>query len=143
MPEVFVNYTGANVYKAAGLRFMPGITPVDKAALEKAVKDLPLLRHRFENGTLKVTGEVLPPADASDTGGAGGGDDKPSQLEGLNGKDAIAIVEQTFDAALLSAWAAAEGRKGVANAIEAQLKKVDPLNNPDPSKGGAGGGATT
>lgn len=130
MPNVLVEYQGANVYRAGGLRFMPGVNSVDKTAWEKAKAELPLVRHRVE--TTKELVELAGPAPAEPAeGGEEPSNDKGgfAKLDGYSAPDAIALVEKTFDPTLLAFWQEAEGRKTVLKAIEAQLAKIDPANN--------------
>lgn len=121
--KVLVEYKGLNIYRAAGLRFIPGINPVDAAAWAKA-QELPLVRHRINEGILvEQTGGTTTPA--------GDHVDPTETLEGFNAKEAIAKVEATIDGELLAAWQATETRKSVAEAIEKRLAAIDPAKKPE------------
>ncbi|MNS39597.1 hypothetical protein D3C72_718840 [compost metagenome] len=130
--KVLVEYKGLNIYRAAGLRFVPGNNAVDAEAWARA-KELPLVRHRIDTDVL-----VEKQADAVE--GDGQGADLVASLEGLNATKAIAEVEKTIDPALLEGWLAEETRATVKAAIEKRLAAIDPENkdkNDDKDKGGA------
>lgn len=143
MPNVLVEYKGANVYKAAGLRFLPGVNSVDQAAWEKAKAELPLVRHRVKDGQLAELATPAPAEPAAGGAEAPAANDKGgfAKLDGFNAKEATELVGKTFDPALLAFWQETEGRKGVLAAIEGQLAKIDPANKDDDKEKGKGGAA--
>lgn len=129
MPKILVEYKGLNIYRAAGIRFLPGNNRIDAEAWEKA-QELAGVRHRIHEKILVETkGDETPAEDFVPPAGA----EKPEKatrdgLDGFNAKDAVAKVKNTIDPSLLAYWAETEGRKTVLEAITAQLAAIDPAN---------------
>lgn len=85
---------------------LPGINEVDEAEWAKAEK-IPVIQHLIKDGTLK------PQKGKS-----------AADLSQLKAPEAIELVKNTVDRELLEGWFANEQRKGVLEAIEAQLEEI-------------------
>jgi hypothetical protein len=115
---VIVENTAARVICVADLKLkkptagethdalLPGINEVDEAEWAKAEK-IPVVQHMIKEGTLK------PQKGKS-----------AADLSQLKAPEAIELVENTVDRELLEGWFANEQRKGVLEAIEAQLEEI-------------------
>ncbi len=87
---------------------LPGANEVDEAEWAKAEK-IPAIQHMIKEGLLKPQRDV-----------------SAADLSKLKASDAIDLVNKTVDKALLESWFDAETRKGVLEAIEAQLDEITP-----------------
>ncbi len=87
---------------------LPGINEVDEAEWAKAEK-IPVIQHLIKDGTLK------PQKGKS-----------AADLSTMKAPEAIELVTNTVDRQLLESWFDAESRKGVLEAIEAQLEEITP-----------------
>lgn len=131
-----VHYNGLNIYRAEGIKFMPGVNQPDDAKLLAAGRNK-LLVERFRQRKLtfvngqswddfvasferKADEPAAPPPQA------GGGGQPDSEIGKLNVKDAGELIAQTSDAELLAKWAAEDTRKGVQDAITKRLADLDP-----------------
>jgi hypothetical protein len=141
-----VRYNGLNIYRAEGLKFMPGINQPDDEALRRAGRNK-LLVGRFERRELTfVNGQTWaefiagPEPKPEQSGGEnpvvgapapqGGKPQAESELAKLNVKDATALIEQTVDGDLLAKWQGEDQRKGVQDAITKRLEALDPTKKP-------------
>lgn len=98
-------------YLGGACRLLPGTNEVDDLAWADA-KKLAVVKHHIEAGLFEevrtVEGQV--------------GD--VSAIDGLSTKDAVKIVEETFDAALLDQWKL-DKRRAVRQAAEKQIAAID------------------
>lgn len=93
------------------LSLLPGVNEVD-AKKWAEFKTSPAIVHFMGEGEIEEMDLPVPH------------DDSPVQIDDLNQKDAIALVKETFDIALLNRWAENETRKGVLDALEKQFDAV-------------------
>jgi hypothetical protein len=132
MGKILISNNEARIYRAEGIRFLPGVNEVDEADLRQAGRNH-LLRDRFNKRLLTVAGGGSfdfdaepgnPPQAPAIQPGKGGG--ALASLTDIDAQAAIELVEQTVDAELLSAWLAAETRKSVKSAIGKQIAAIQP-----------------
>lgn len=93
---------------------LPGVNEVDPVEWAKA-ELIPVVQHLIKDGTL------VPKREQS-----------AADLSGMKATEATKLVENTFDKALLEKWFDGETRKGVLEAIEAQIDQITPKEKKDP-----------
>lgn len=139
---VLVTYKGANVWTATlergnNLRLVPGVNAVEASTWARFAEKNTVVKSLLSVGTISVARASVPvpdaPAGAAGTGGDGP-DARATLLDGLKTKDAVALVEETFDVSLLNVWKDAVKDKKVAAAIAKQLDTI----NGEADKGGDG-----
>jgi len=137
--NLMIRYTLPNIFRIGPKRFYPGINEITPEEW-KAIKDHPMLPHRFEVGALVwVDGKgpddfpKKPADDAKDDPQTDDEEDTPEEkgasdnpLDGVNVKATREIIEETYDLDLLAKWKDGETRKVVISAIEKQEKKIVP-----------------
>lgn len=141
---VLVTYKGANVWTATlergnNLKLVPGVNAVEAAKWAQFAEKNTVVKSLMSVGTISVARASVPvpdaPAgDAGTDGGDGGPDVRATLLGGLKTKEAVALVEETFDVELLNVWKDAVKDKKVAAAIAKQLDTI----NGEADKGGDG-----
>lgn len=139
---VLVTYKGANVWTATlergnNLKLVPGVNAVEAAKWSQFAEKNTVVKSLMSAGTIQVARASVPvpdaPAGAPETEGDGP-DVRATLLDGLKTKEAVALVEETFDVELLNVWKDAVKDKKVAAAIAKQLDTI----NGEADKGGDG-----
>src|SRR5690606_28599282 len=114
---MFVHNTEPRLFglntKECSVKLMPGVNQVDDEQWAK-VKDMKLVKHLLASGSLKI-------AEPAKEKGQG----KAQSIKEMNAGEAIKLVDQTLDEALLAKFAGEEDRKSVVDAIEKQFKKLE------------------
>jgi hypothetical protein len=122
MPKLLIENIEARIHNLGGhCILLPGINEVDEAAWKEALK-IELVRDFVRLGVLKPQ---TPAAGAQESAG----------LAAMKAPEAIAVVKKTVDRDLLEKWYADEQRKGVLEAIEAQLEEIAPAKPQTPAAG--------
>ena len=120
---------GAGLPDASVIQFIPGINEFTKEQWEVVSKH-PEIKKRMEmevvdlkRGKVKMI-ELLSEVKKSDDDNKGDEDNKGG-IEGLNVGDAKNLIKETENTPLLREWLESETRKGVKEAIEKKLEKID------------------
>jgi hypothetical protein len=121
---------GAGLPDASVIQFMPGVNEFTKEQWEK-VSAHPEIKKRMETEVVDLKRgkvpmiEVLSEVKKSDNSNEGNDEDNKGGIEGLNVGDAKALVKETENTPLLREWLESETRKGVKEAIEKKLEKIE------------------
>jgi len=118
---MLIDHKATHVYLVGDFKFMPGVNSVSKQDWEK-IKDHPHVKFKLENDDLKIISDKES-GDEQESAAAG----VPAAMHSLmefSPKDALRIVDSTFDVDLLKSWEQDEKRKVVRVAIVAQVKKI-------------------
>lgn len=125
--KVFLaQYTLPNIFKIGPVRFIPGINRVSESDWNQ-IKNHPLLPHRFDNGHLIWIKDKGPNDYSLPVSNENKNKESPVDAEILNtfnAKEAIELVEKTYDLDLLELWKNNENRKGVSGAIDDQISSL-------------------
>jgi hypothetical protein len=113
----------SNLFHHDGRTLMPGTNTVSVDWWKKARKH-PSVKRRLEMGTL-VEETDLEEAAMAEALGETPDEVALQHIKSLNVSNAKNLVSDTVDVALLKGWLEVEGRKGVKDAITAQLAKLE------------------
>lgn len=106
-----LGFTNEKDYSSISLK--PGVNEVDSALWERIVAKDNIVQFWVKSGVLVVSGDAKKPA---------------LPFSELPVADAITLVTDTFDVALLNDWRASERRGGVLAAIEKQIQLIENPN---------------
>lgn len=122
---MLINNTQAHVKNIHGRIILPpGVSDVDPRVWDDATtvtvkggekKNHPMIQHWLDAGEIVVQNKS----------------EKRQSLSDLTVKSAVALVEQTLTADLLKLWSETEKRKGVVDALKAQLELLKPQEKDD------------
>jgi hypothetical protein len=121
---------GAGLPDASVIQFMPGVNEFTKEQWETVSKH-PEIKKRMETEVVDLKRgkvpmiEVLSEAKKADDSNKGDDDNNEGGIAGLNVGDAKALVKETENTPLLREWLESETRKGVKEAIEKKLEKIE------------------
>lgn len=110
------------VSRKGTLRLMPGVNEVSQETWDK-VKDHPHLKRLLAAGHVAVPKPVG--GEGATTVKSDGGEVRPADgLAGFSNKEAMRLIGETVDQALLSKWLETETRRNVREAIDKQIEKL-------------------
>jgi len=110
----------ARIHKLGNsVTLMPGVNEIDGAAWKEAKKIL-VVQELVKSGVLEVVGK----GSSHEEEGEESEEEANESIDNMTVADASALIGETFDKALLNKWKKADKRKGVHDAIEAQLEVV-------------------
>lgn len=120
---------GAGLPDASVIQFMPGVNEFTKEQWEK-VSAHPEIKKRMETEVVDLKRGKVPMIEVlaekkSESNGDSDDDNGSAAISELGVKDAKALVGETFNTPLLREWLESETRKGVKDAIEKQLAKIE------------------
>jgi len=131
MQTYLLHYSGANIFRIGGKRFMPGLNKVTEDEWA-AMKDHPLLPERFSakaGGVAPLTWvkgrspeAVKAPVEELKTEPREVTDANP--LASFNVKEAKELIETTYDLEALEQWKTLDARKMIQSAIDEQISKI-------------------
>ena len=114
---MLIDHRGMHVYIVGEQRFMPGVNSITKDEWDK-IKDHPHVKHLLEAEKMQVLSD-------REVAGVEEGESAPlHSLKEFEQKDALKVIDQTFDVDLLKSWEMDEKRKPVRIAIIAKVKKI-------------------
>lgn len=137
---MLVKYKKVNILNVGDIRIIPGNNEIDQAQFEAAVKLYPKLRRLLESGDLETFNKAGKVRDGDDVVAAAAGEPGAAKVEApleladiskLNEKNAVKLVKDTVDSAVLTAWYETEKRAGVIKAIEAQFDAIAKAGEPE------------
>lgn len=106
------------VVTVKGVLLKPGTNKVSASWWSNAKKHKTVAK-RLELGMLEVVNEGVDDIDLGIDGDEGA---ESADISGLNAREAISVIKETFDLKLLKAWAETESRATVTRAIDAQIE---------------------
>lgn len=141
MAVMIIRWDRAHVTKLAGMRIAPGTNRVSENLAPVMVRNKVFLEQE-KRGVIRVL-EGDPRKKGSDKEAKASKSSSDSDLAEMKANEAIDIVHDTFDLAILAEWKKAEERKTVLFAIEDQIDKInekgkyappESKKEPDPAK---------
>lgn len=108
---MLVQNKGKYIRHAAGLMLIPGANQVESSDW-KQFSSHPIMKKIIEKGEIVAHEES-------------------ESVKDLSVNDAVELVKDTFDPALLESWREKEKRKGVLEAITSQMDEIKGLGDPE------------
>jgi len=136
MSKVLVKWNKSNVMSvgcglpdASVIQFIPGVNEFTKEQWAVVSKH-PEIKSRMKEEVVDLKRGKVPMIEVlsevkKSKGSNEGDDDNKGGIEGLNVGDAKALVKETENTPLLREWLESETRKGVKEAIEKKLEKIE------------------
>lgn len=122
MKNFVVKWNGTNKYECEAMRLMPGNNEVKADIFEKA-KLSPGFKKRIKMGLIQVVekDKVDPKSPEAPKK-----EQPETALDELGIRDAVDVVNETFDSSLLKKYLETETRKTVLKAIEKRIEELFP-----------------